>query len=85
MKATNSLRVHYAAAENESMFLELLDSLRSYKEMITQVTFFMAVSHPPMPLEIAEKQAEILKERMITARGYGFESGINILSTLGHH
>ena len=85
MKATNSLRVSYAIAENESMFLELLDSLRSYKEMITQVTFFMAVSHPPMPLEIAEKQARILKERMITARGYGFESGINILSTLGHH
>ncbi|MCL2517184.1 MAG: hypothetical protein FWF15_01350 [Oscillospiraceae bacterium] len=85
MEAKNSIRVHYAAAENEAMFLELMGALRDYKEMKTQITFFMAVSHPPMPLEKAVEQADILGKRMVTAREYGFESGINILSTLGHH
>ena len=85
MKAINSIRVPYQVAEDVSMFRELLDILRERGDTVRQITIFMAVSHPPMPLATARHQAEILSERMQTAREYGFESGINILSTLGHH
>jgi len=83
--AVNSIRIHYPVADNLTMFRELMEILRNRKEMKTQITFFMAVSHPPMPFEAAVHQAKVLGERMQTAREYGFESGINILSTIGHH
>ncbi|MCL1951449.1 MAG: hypothetical protein FWF60_01335 [Oscillospiraceae bacterium] len=85
MGALNSLRVPYLLAEDEPQFRALLELLRARREMNLQITLFMAVSHPPMPLEMAKVQAEVLRERMETARAYGFASGINILSTLGHH
>ena len=85
MRAQNTLRVPYSLAEDLPQFRALLELLQARKEMNLQITLFMAVSHPPMPLETVKKQAEILRERMQTARAYGFASGINILSTLGHH
>ena len=85
MRALNSIRVPYQLAEDESQFRALLDILKARREMNLQITLFMAVSHPPMPLEAAEIQAEVLRERMRMARAYGFGSGINILATIGHH
>ncbi|MDR1891480.1 MAG: hypothetical protein LBQ48_00465 [Oscillospiraceae bacterium] len=85
MEAKNSIRVHFPVSENEEMFRELLELLCERKPMVSQITLFMALSHSPMPLETAARQADILEKRMETARSYGFESGINILTTIGHH
>ena len=85
MRALNTLRVPYYLAEDESQFRALLEQLQARREMNLQITLFMAESHPPMPLAVAKKQADVLRARMATARVHGFASGINILSTLGHH
>ena len=57
MKAKNSIRVPFQVAENKAHFCELLEILKERKGTVAQVTIFMAVSHSPMPLETAEKQA----------------------------
>ena len=85
MRARNTIRVPYQLAEDSEQFTQLLEALQARPGMAESVTLFMAVSHPPMPLETAKIQAAVLRERMELARSYGFSSGINILSTLGHH
>ncbi|MCL2517557.1 MAG: hypothetical protein FWF15_03240 [Oscillospiraceae bacterium] len=81
----NSIRIGNIVSEDPSLFRELLETLNEYRNVVQQITLFISVSHSVMPLGTAKRQAEIFRERMKTAREYGFESGINILTTIGHH
>ncbi|MDR0600811.1 MAG: hypothetical protein LBG42_00370, partial [Treponema sp.] len=81
----NCIRLSPVLCGDEVKFRELLDALAPYRETFPQITIFLAKSHPPMKLEDVAELAGILKERMALARKYGFESGINLLSTMGHH
>ncbi|MFQ9149622.1 MAG: hypothetical protein ACLR5G_15795 [Eubacteriales bacterium] len=38
-----------------------------------------------LTLDELSRRAEIMRERMMSARAAGFSAGINILATIGHH
>ena len=50
-----------------------------------RLPFLLVQPMPPLPLDVFRKRAEILKERMEQARKRGYKTGINILTTIGHH
>lgn len=69
----------------ETRFRELLALFGKHKGVTDEVTFFTSETHPPLPLDVIEERADVLAERMTTVRRMGYRTGINILSTVGHH
>ncbi|MBI3119838.1 MAG: hypothetical protein HYZ00_14185, partial [Candidatus Hydrogenedentes bacterium] len=70
---------------NEARFTELLDLFDHYPGVTEEITLFTSETHPPLPLTVILERALILKTRMEAARARGYRSGINILSSIGHH
>ena len=56
-----------------------------HRGVTDDVTFFTSDTHPPLPLEIIEERAALLARRMPQVRERGYRTGINVLSTIGHH
>jgi hypothetical protein len=81
----NCVRISPVISKDEALFTSLLEALSRRPETFQQITLFIAKSHPPMKLEDVAGMAGIMKGRMALARSFGFESGINLLSTIGHH
>lgn len=71
--------------DSESQFRELLELFRKYKLVCDEITFFTSYTHSPLPLDTLKNRADILGKRMQEVRKLGFATGINILSTIGHH
>lgn len=69
----------------ETQYRELLALFEKYKGVTDEITFFTSATHPPVPLEEMKRRCEILSDRMTKARALGYRTGINILSTIGHH
>ncbi len=84
-KAFISFRIGVPQWINDVRFRALLDVFEKYKGVTDEITFFTSETHPPLPLEIIQRRAEILAQRMVAARALGYRSGINVLATLGHH
>jgi len=84
-KSFVSFRVGVPLWMSATRCTEMLDLFDKYKGVTDEVTFFTSETHPPIPLEIFRERAGILKERMELARKRGYKTGINILSTIGHH
>lgn len=84
-KAFISFRVATSLYLPEARFRELLALLVKYKGITDEVTFFTSATHPPLPAEVMEERAQILSQRMADIRKLGLRTGINILSTMGHH
>jgi hypothetical protein len=83
-KAFVSFRISVPQWISKKRSTELFNLFDKYKGVTDEITFFTSSTHPPIPLDIFTKRAELLRERMAEARKRGYKSGINVLSTLGH-
>lgn len=63
---------------------ELMDLFATHPQVADELTFFSQDTHSQLPLEVIEKRAIVLAERMRIVREKGYRTGINHLSTLGH-
>ena len=84
-KAFISFRIGTPLWMSETRSNEVLDLFDQYKGVTDEVTFFTSETHAPLPLEVIKERSSILKERMEQARKRGYRTGINILTTIGHH
>lgn len=84
-KAFISFRIGVPVWISESRSTELFDLFDRYKGVTDEITFFTSETHPPIPLDEFKRRAGILKGRMKEARKRGYRTGINILSSIGHH
>lgn len=81
----NSIRVAYENWMPRERFDELLGMLGKHRCGITMIALFTSAVHSPLTLDELSRRAEIMRERMMSARAAGFSAGINILATIGHH
>ncbi|HUH47982.1 MAG TPA: hypothetical protein VLZ54_12560 [Arenibacter sp.] len=84
-KSFISFRIGPALSLSEGRFTELLDLFDKYKGVTDDITFFSSVTHAPLPVEVFNSRMEVLRDRMAVARGRGYRTGVNILTTIGHH
>lgn len=84
-KAFISFRIGNSHSLSQTRFNELLDLFDKYRGVTDEITFFTSVTHAPIPLDLFQEKMEIFKERMEQARKRGYKSGLNILTTMGHH
>ncbi|MEX2232383.1 MAG: hypothetical protein WD824_09500 [Cyclobacteriaceae bacterium] len=84
-KAFISFRIGTSQSLPEKRFNELLDLFDKYKGVTDEITFFTSVTHAPIPLDLFKQRMRIFKKRMLQARKRGYKSGLNILTTIGHH
>ena len=84
-KSFISFRIGVPLWISETRCNEIFDLFGKYKGVTDEITFFTSETHAPLPLDVIRQRAVILKERMEQARKRGFKSGINILTTIGHH
>lgn len=84
-KAHISFRVGTGQSLSKERSKELFNLLNKYKGVTDEITFFSHTTHAPLTLDKAEERMGILMERMEEARKNGYKSGINLLTTIGHH
>lgn len=84
-KAFISFRIGIPSWISETRCNEIFDLFAKYKGVTDEITFFTSETHAPLPLEVIKERAALLKVRMEEARRRGYKSGINILTTIGHH
>jgi hypothetical protein len=84
-KAFISFRIGITQSLPEKRYDELMDLFHKYKNVTDEITFFTSETHPPIPLNVFEQRIDVLEKRMNLARTRGYKTGINILSTVGHH
>jgi len=84
-KASVCFRIGCPIWLNEARFEELLNLLDGHAGVTDEITLFTSETHPPLPLEAIQERAPVMRARMASARTRGYRSGINVLSTLGHH
>jgi hypothetical protein len=84
-KAFVSFRIGLPQSLSGNRFDALVDLFEKYKGVTDEITFFTSATHPPVPLDVFTQRMEVLKERMKECRNNGYRTGINILSTIGHH
>jgi hypothetical protein len=84
-KAFISFRIGVPLWASEKRCNEVFDLFDKYKGVTDEITFFTSATHPPLPLNVFKERAEVLKIRMAEARKRGYKTGINILSSIGHH
>ncbi|MCX6221536.1 MAG: hypothetical protein NTZ69_11170 [Bacteroidia bacterium] len=84
-KSFISFRIGSSQSLPEKRFNELLDLFDKYKGVTDEITFFTHTTHAPLPLDSFRQRIVILKERMVQTRKRGYKTGINILTTIGHH
>jgi len=69
----------------QERFDELMALFSKYKNVTDEITFFTSETHAPLPLVEIQRRADILSERMKSARQFGYKTGVNVLATIGHH
>jgi hypothetical protein len=84
-KAFISFRIGIPQSISESRSKALFDLFEKYKGVTDEITFFTSATHPPVPLDVFKQRMAVLQQRMNKSREYGYKTGINILSTIGHH
>lgn len=84
-RASISFRIGVPVWSNEARFNELLDLFDAHPGVTDEITLFTSETHPPLPLEALLERLPAARARMDSARARGYASGINILSTIGHH
>lgn len=84
-KAYISFRLGTTLYQTEERFGEVISLFNKYRGVTDEITFFTSETHPPLPLEVFRARMKIVEKRMQTARENGYRTGINVLSTIGHH
>ncbi|MDF2646036.1 MAG: hypothetical protein K0Q73_1841 [Paenibacillus sp.] len=80
-----SFRLYDVFDLTDSQFEQLLDLFHKYEGAADALTFFTTSTHAPIPLAAAKERVAVLKERMREVRRRGFRTGINVMTTIGHH
>ncbi|MCX6219567.1 MAG: hypothetical protein NTZ69_01095 [Bacteroidia bacterium] len=84
-KSFISFRIGVPLWTSEKRCNEVFNLFDKYKGVTDEITFFTSNTHAPLPLDIFRQRTGILKQRMEQARKRGYKTGINILTTIGHH
>lgn len=84
-KASISFRIGVPQWMPEQRYLDLLALFDKYPGVTDDITFFTSATHPPLPVDEIARRCEILAKRIQEAKKRGYRSGINLLSTMGHH
>lgn len=84
-KAFMSIRIPTQRWFDEVMYSEVLDMLDPNKGVADDLVLFTGFTHPPLPLDVMQKHAVVMKERIAEAKARGYGCGINVLVTMGHH
>jgi len=84
-KAAISFRIGTAQSLPGERFTNLLDLFDKYKGVTDEITFFTHTTHAPLTLDDFRQRVGVLKVRMEQARKRGYSTGINILTSIGHH
>lgn len=84
-KRINTLRVIRPNWNNDERFQAMMKLLKKYECGIGSITFLTAFNHAPLTVEEMEKSLVRIKECMEEARRQGYQAGINIIATIGHH
>lgn len=84
-KAFISFRIGVPQWMPEPRFHDLLALFEKYKGVTDEITFFTSFTHPNIPLEEMKRRCDRLARRIERAKALGYRSGINVLSTMGHH
>ncbi len=84
-KAFISFRIGVTQWYREERFAGLLDLLDRNQGATDEITLFTSFTHSPLPPDVIGQRTKIMKERMQEARKRGYRSGINVLTTIGHH
>jgi hypothetical protein len=84
-KAFISFRIGLPQSISDNRCKALIDLFEKYKGVTDEITFFTSSTHPPVPLDVFSHRIDVLTQRMNQARHLGYRTGINILSTIGHH
>ncbi len=69
----------------DGRYRELLDLFERHKGVTDEITFFTSFTHPNLPVEEMSRRCKLLAQRIAEAKALGYRSGINVLSTMGHH
>ena len=83
--AVVSFRIGISQWRPEKGFQTLVKLFEKYKGLTDEVTFFTSETHAPLDLETIEERVSLLSERMAQLRSMAYRTGINILTTIGHH
>ncbi len=84
-KASVAFRIGVSLWLREERFNDLLALFEKHKGVTDEITFFHSTTHAPLKLDEVRRRAAILKIRMAAARRLGYSTGINILTSMGHH
>jgi len=84
-KAYVSFRIGTSLWRDEACYNELLSLFEKYRGVTDEITFFTNETHAPLPLQEMENRIDTLQKRVAKAKSLGYKSGINILTTIGHH
>jgi len=84
-KAYISFRIGPGQSLSAERSQELFDLLEKYKGVTDEISFFSHSTHAPLSLDQATQRMLILKKRIEEAKTHGYKSGINLLTTIGHH
>lgn len=82
-KASVSFRIAFDQWKPDDRFQELLSLFEKHRGVTDEITFFIAATVAPLPLDAAAAYAEVLAQRMKEVRARGYSTGINVLATLG--
>ncbi len=84
-KASIAFRIGVNQWMPEERFERLLELFERYEGVTDEITLFHSTSHAPLRLEEVCRRAAVMKLRMDRARQLNYRTGINILTTIGHH
>ena len=84
-KAFISFRISTQQWMPEERFAGLLALLEKYKGVTDEITLFHSFTHSPVPLDEVQRRAGVAARRMAEIRKLGYRTGINVLTTIGHH
>lgn len=84
-KAFVSFRIGTSLWMRAERFDELMGLFARHRGVTDEITFFQSATHAPLPLEENRRRFDVLAQRMAQVRKLGYRSGINVLTTTGHH
>lgn len=83
-KAFISFRIGIPLWTEEAAFRTLMELFQRYPDATDDLVFFTSDTHPPLPVDVVHRRADLLRDRMPRVREAGYGVGINVLATLGH-
>jgi hypothetical protein len=80
-----ALRVGTAQWLEDTAFARLLTFLERQPNAVDELAFFTSTTHAPLPLDEVEHRCERLGKILPQVKQRGYQVGINVLTSMGHH